>query len=177
MKKPIEKIKVGGAVVGEDFEIVSKLVMMDDYFTFKVYEECMSGDHAIANVMKTHFEKDWVEYVYRIPGEEINIKLAATIGMGVIKDLEENLLLYNADTSSNECWEEDEQIKLGMYYQLTFPDYHDPKLEIYLRENMEQMQLLSPVENSKVISKLERIFAAQKGGDNIVEFRKEQGES
>lgn len=171
MKKHIERVKLDGVVKNEDFVVVSKVVMTED-FSFLPFEEGANYPSGTL-ISETFFPDELVDFVYDV-GPTVDISLAVTLGLGVIKSLTDgNLYLYHADNVDGEDREIDENLRLGMYYQIMNREYDDRKLndlletpggEYYLR-----MLFLCDLEQP--MDRLKEIFAEKKGkNSNVVEF-------
>lgn len=136
VRKNIEPVKMPkGMKEGMDFILLSKIATLDD-FEMVPYIEGMDESN-VKFVNKTPYDDRYFDYVYDITDQdEVDFKLAITIGLGVIQDGEGNQLLYNI--SVEEDLEErlkEEHLRLGMYYQITHPEYDDRKLHYLLNSN------------------------------------------
>ncbi len=138
LEKNIERIKLDGAKLDVDFIVVSKLAYKyDDDPIFEgypvpgdcfAYEEEMD-DSTYDGIADTFFQEELIDYVYDV-GPNVDIKLAVTLGLGVIQSLHDgSLSLYNADTADYELRLVDEMLRLGIYYQITNPEYDDRQLD------------------------------------------------
>lgn len=172
MKKSIERIKMDDAVLNKDFVVVSKVVMTHD-FSFYPYEQGVNIPNVVS-VGETMYSEDLVEYVYDV-GPSVDINLAVTLGLGVVKSLSDGSLhLYHADNVHDEDRLQNEMLRIGMYYQIMNPEYDDRRLnylfnakggEVYLR-------MLVFCDTEEPIEKLRDIFTAKKGKqNNIIDLR------
>jgi hypothetical protein len=170
MKRNVECIDISEAVLNEDFIVISKLAMTEEY-DFLPYEEGMDLSNVV-KITKTPFEEDLVQHVYNV-GQNVDIPLAVTLGLGVVKSLANGeLYVYQMDTTSEDRFE-DEAVRIAMYYQLMNPDYDDRELDTILQTSggAFYLFLLQFVESEYPINRLKEIFAAKKGKDNnVVKF-------
>lgn len=168
MKKHIERVKLDGVVKKEDFVVVSKVIMTED-ISFLPFEEGVDYPNGTL-ISETFFPEELVDYVYDV-GPNVNISLAVTLGLGVLKSLTDGTLyLYHADNVDDMDREIDENLRLGMYYQIMNPQYDDRKLndlldtpggEFYLR-----MLFLCDLEQP--MDRLKEIFVEKKGRNSKV---------
>ena len=169
-KKNLERIKLSGAELNEDFVVISKFTIDEDCL-YMPYEEDM--DLSNEHVLETVFFK--VEFVYDV-GPSINISLAVALGLGVIQSLSDgSKYLYHADVSDDEDRQMHEMLRLGMYYQIMNPDYDDRRLDYFMNGNGGEFYLstLLFADTMEPIEKLRAIFATKKGqANNVVEFVK-----
>jgi hypothetical protein len=171
MKRNVECIDISEAVRNEDFIVISKLAMTEEY-EFLPYEEGMDLSH-VAKITNTPFEEGLIQHVYNV-GQNVDITLAVTLGLGVIKSLVNGeLFVYQMDTTSEDRFE-DEAVRIAMYYQLMNPDYDDRELDTMLQtsDGAFYLFLLQFGDSEYPINRLKEIFAAKKGKDNnVVKFR------
>ena len=93
-KKNIERVKLCGVELNENFVVISKFTIDEDCM-FLPYEQDM--DLSNEHVLETVFFKELVEFVYDV-GPSINISLAVALGLGVIQSLSDgSKYLYHAD--------------------------------------------------------------------------------
>lgn len=186
MEKNIERIRLDGAKLNVDFIVVSKCAYKydDDPFFEEylvpgdcfAYEEGMD-DSTYDGIADTFFQDELIDYVYDV-GPNVDIKLAVTLGLGVIQSLHDgSLSLYNADTADYELRLVDEMLRLGMYYQITNLDYDDRQLDRILHkdEGVHYLRnlLLSYYPNPDPIEALFEIFSSKKGNPgNVVSIKK-----
>jgi hypothetical protein len=172
VKKNVERIKMDGAVLNEDFVVVSKVAMTDD-FSFYTYEEGMDLSKVVS-VSETLYPEELVEFVYDV-GPNVDIRLAVTLGLGVVKSLSDGkVLLYHADNVDDEDRMQNEMLRLGMYYQIMNPDYDDRRLNYVFETNGGEfyLRMLLFCDTDEPIQRLREIFTAKKGrGNNIVQFK------
>lgn len=177
MNKPdLSRIEMEDVKKGEDFIVISKLAMTEE-FDMLPYKEGMDMTN-IMFVKETPFEEDLVKYVYDIENHKIDIDLAVTVGLGVIRDVASGEeYLYNTGSKGiTEDFEADELLRMGIYYQITHPEYIDKKLDILLNATdggEAYIRMLFTVHDNGPIEKLREIFNAQKGKENnVVKFKK-----
>jgi hypothetical protein len=170
MKRKVECIDISEAVLNEDFIIVSKVAMTEEY-DFLPYEEGMD----LSNVVKityTLFEEGLIQHVYNV-GQHVDITLAVTLGLGVVKSLVNGeLYVYQMDTSSENRLDE-EIVRIAMYYQIMNPDEDVKELDTILQtsDGAFYLFLLQFVDSEYPVNRLKEIFAAKKGkGNNVVKF-------
>jgi len=177
MKKKMERIKLDGAVLNEDFVIVSKFVILTDDWLIYPYEEGMDLQNVTCDVAETMFPENIIEYVYDV-GPTIDIPLAVTLGLGVIKsNFDGSLSLYHVDNIDDEDRIKKEMLRLAMYYQIMNPDYDDRILNYLLDRELGEfyLKMLLFCDTIEPIERLREIFAAKKGrGDNVVQFRRNE---
>lgn len=180
MKKKIERIRLDGAKLGVDFVVVSKfayeleydqdfeMLLPGDFFP---YEEGVEESENTV-IVETCFQKELIQYVYDI-GQDVDFPLAVTLGLGVIQSLHDgSLAIYHADTTDYPLRMTDEMLRLGMYYQITHPEYDDRHLDYLLQTKGGKYYLrrLFFCERYKQdpLEELKKIFANKKGNANNV---------
>lgn len=102
------------------------------------------------------------------------------LGLGVIEMNDGKRYLYDAMIQEDDEIDKlkiDEGLKIGIYYQITNPDYHDVKLEILINTKGTIDYLSSIISDKKyvdeIVEKLKDIFKGQKGKENnVVQFNK-----
>jgi hypothetical protein len=172
MKKPdLTRVNIEKLDKGEDFVVISKIAMKD--FEFVPYEK----GKGMEDGMETPFNKKVAKHVYHIEDHDIDVGLAITIGLGVIEDVASGeRYLYNAEIDTHDNIEEDEIVRMGIYYQLIHPEYEDKKLDIILNRTAggeNYIRSLFNVYDFTVIDRLKEIFESHKGkGDNVRQFKK-----
>lgn len=175
MNKPknIARIDISEAKQGKDFTIETEIALMSDY-SFKYFKEGMDMSDVLFT-QKTPYSTELVNEVYEIPDHEIDFKLAVTLGLGVIKELSTgHLFLYHTDTES-ENRQDDEALRMGMYYQIAHPEYDDVRLDGILntKGGEQYIRHLLFIKSDEVIEKLKDIFESKKGEiDNVIDFKK-----
>lgn len=167
---PIEFI---GHSKNDDFKIVSKIGMFHDY-SFVPYSD-KYNEEDFKSVFETAYDELATEYIYDV-GDNVNIELAVTLGLGVI-DYENKLYLYNSFFDEEDYYEKiynDMHLRLGVYYQIQNPNFKDTKLEILFKTKgaIEYFMSIMLIQDKRVINTLFNIFESQKGISNVVEFPK-----
>lgn len=174
MKKNLRRIKIDPEALKEDFVVVSQIAMFHD-FAFLPYKKEMDMSD-IEFIMDTPFPSDLTEFVYDV-GCTVDISLAVTLGLGVIKSLSNGkLYVYHADTIDDDdiSYQSKEMLRLGMFYQLMHPEYDDRKLNLILESKGGEYLLSSLILFNTIepIEMLKEIFAAKKGvGNNVIKFK------
>ena len=162
-KKNIERVKLSGVELNEDFAVISEFTIDEDCL-YMPYEEDLDMSN-IEHVLETDFSKDLVEFVYDV-GPSINISLAVTLGLGVIQALSDgSKYLYHADVIDDENRENHEMLRLVMYYQIMNPDFDDRRLDYLMSANggAQYLYTLLFTDTIEPIEKLKEIFATKKG--------------
>ncbi|UCZ54963.1 hypothetical protein LGQ02_09660 [Bacillus shivajii] len=172
MVKNIERVNISEATLNEDFVVISKFVMTDDC-TFLPYEEGMEVSDG-SHVWETVYPTKLVQFVYDV-GNNIDMSLAVTLGLGVIQSLSDGTLyLYHADMIDDEDRMKHEMLRLGMYYQLMNPKYDDRRLDYLFNSSGGTFYLSTLLFTDCIepIEKLKAIFSSKKGkGNNVVAFK------
>ena len=187
MGKNMERVRLEGAKLDVDFIVVSKYVAKYEYdafigdylpeesFPFEEgidYSKFDENEDVYFQEEFTFFQAELIEYVYDV-GPNIDMKWAVTLGLGVIQSLNDgSLCLYNADTADYDMRLQDEMLKLGMYYQITNPDYDDRQLDGILQTkggiNYLRTLLFCHSTDYDPIEALIDIFSTKKGKENNV---------
>ena len=124
----------------------------------------------------TTFDANVVNHFYSFENHEIDYKLAQILGLGVARNLlmEDDFYIYNAsDDRLDNFGMMYEIARLGIYYQITHPDYDDKDLEEMMIGNSfgkEFLKQIQTVETDMPYMKLKEIFNSKKG--NVVLFEK-----
>lgn len=165
MKKDnVHGIRLGDAELDKDIKIVSTCFIAE-------HNELVYHEDGIP----TPFEKDAIGHLYYIDNHEIDVPLAIQLGLGVVEDVVTKMrFIYNADDEKIDDTVAHELLRLGMYYQIKFPEYHDRKLDSIMNgspDGEEYLRIL--IDSDSPIRTLKEIFKSQKGkGNNVVEFKK-----
>lgn len=172
-KDNFQRVELDGAELNVDFIVLSQMAMTVDY-EFLPYEKGMDMSNVLS-LSKTPFPPS-TQYVYFINNHEIDEKLAVSLGLGVIQNMKNGeKYLYHAVSNSNDNMA-DEMLRLGIYYQIKFPNYNDKKLDQLLNRTSggeEHIRLLMLSHDEKIINDLKNVFYSQKGFENnVVKFKK-----
>lgn len=150
MKKDIERVILDGVELGVDFKLLTN----------------------------TPFDIDKVKYAYSFSGA-IDLELIEQIGLGVIESTDDGeIFLYNAmyDKDSPDDKESYEMLRMGVYYQITHPDYVDTKLDILVNKTTNSGEFFKYIfaeETTEPIEIVKEIIREQKGKpNNVVPFFK-----
>lgn len=172
MDKNINRITLDEAVKDEDFKVISNVVQINDG-SYQVYKEGMDLSNAIAGG-ETPFPNG-IDHVWEITDGEIDVELAVKLALGVIEDLDTGKrFLYHAD-GVGENRKKKEYLRLGIYYQLTHPEYDDRKLDVLIQQvgGKDFLKQLLLVNDDSIFTRLHEISNKFKGtGGNIAEFRR-----
>jgi hypothetical protein len=162
-KDNVHGLRLGDVKLGKDIKIVSTCFINPDTNELFYHRDGI----------ETSFEPSVIQYIYYIDNHEIDVELAIQLGLGVFEHLSTGKrYLYNADDEADEDTEEYELLRMGMYYQIVFPDYVDRKLDfLFINEPTgEYLKILAY--SSEPIKKLKEIFKSQKGKrNNVIQFK------
>ncbi|MGG1940392.1 hypothetical protein ABFY57_11950 [Paenibacillus polymyxa] len=163
-----------------DFEIVSMIVMDNEYDTFSLggflqnsSNKLLQGESGFLEQAKKLIkeqgkEKDvmWVaptQYIggddvkfYKIKGD-IDIDLAAEVGLGVVL-YQGELMIYSPQPNEDPMDAVHEMVKLKVYLQLMHPENVDVKLRESFEKNSELIQSLMLIDHWKHMERLEEIL-------------------
>lgn len=132
-KIKMKRVHMGNSVLDKDFTVISEMAMTRNY-TFVPFEHDMDRDNVLS-ICKTPYPQKLNKYVYDF-GHQIDIPLAVSLGLGVIKNLSDGaLFLYNADTDDYLERSINEMVKLAVYHQIMNPDYIDQSIQSILKES------------------------------------------
>lgn len=179
IKPELIRLEMNGAVKGEDFKVITKLLMTKD-LQLVPFGEDIDKDSVMATV-ETPYDEKVVKYSYHLEDHKIDKKLASIIGLGVLVNIHiGDEFLYNSGSDEDESEEDiqaQELLRLGIYYQINYPEYFDTKLYTLLfntKGGEEYIRSLFIVQDDEPINKLKEILNKhQKNrGNNIVQFPK-----
>lgn len=175
MVKQIAKLSIGELKLNKDFVVITKMgFYRDGGFVPYTADGLERQEYTV--VMDTPFVEELIEHVYDFFNHDFDLSLATQLGLGVIQDTNTmKMYIYNAETAVGDDYSNDEAMRVGMYYQLTHPEYDDKNLDILLNSagGEEYLKLLMLNPSDDIINKLKVIFDSRKGrGDNVIPFKK-----
>ncbi|WP_337018982.1 hypothetical protein [Oceanobacillus massiliensis] len=122
-------------------------------------------------ITETPFTEGIVERLYGVDNHVINDKWIKKLGLGVVKNNYTNDSYIYDITSENIL---NETVKIGIYYQLTHPEFDDKELDRWVFGSKEGVDyvigLLGNEAAACVLSQLKEIFKAKKG--KVLAFKK-----
>jgi len=125
-------------------------------------------------VTDTFFDERIIRFAYLMENHEYDLDLAVTLGLGIIKsDDGQMTLLYNADDYIGSDRMIGEVLRVGVYYQITHPDYDDKDLEktvIKTKGGKEFLKMIQTNDSDEPYERLKSVFDSKKG--NVVKFPK-----
>ncbi|WP_067726992.1 hypothetical protein [Oceanobacillus damuensis] len=120
-------------------------------------------------VTNTPFEEGAVERLYGVEDHILNYNLIRKLRLGVVKNQYNDECFIYDPTGGNFF---NETIKVGIYYQITHPDYDDKELDRWIfgnEEGVDYILNLFPKDGACILSLLNDIFKSKKG--KVLEFR------
>lgn len=155
-------------VVGKDYEIISKVILTNDFDTYSLEDFNKSGlsNNLIIAADETPLpdEKDFSLYLLN---EEVDISLATECSLGVVEFLtgehEGKFGVYFIFYGTDEEWDNiDEIIALSMYLQLKHPEVHFDNLNELFDEHFDLIVTLFLSDVEKHMARLTKIFNSYK---------------
>ncbi|WP_249872364.1 hypothetical protein [Oceanobacillus saliphilus] len=120
-------------------------------------------------VTNTPFEEVGVERLYGVEDHILDYRLIEMLDLGVVKDhYNDTCYIYNP-TAGNFF---NETMKLGIYYQITHPEYDDKELDRWIfgnEDGVEYILNLFPQDGPCILSLLNDTFKSKKG--KVLKFR------
>ena len=105
-----------------------------------------------------------------LENHEIDYELAQILGLGIVKNLylDNDYYVYNAsaDNLDSNFGFMNEVVRIGVYYQITHPEYDDRELEQTIfgtKGGTEYLRLLQTVNTDSVLNRLKKVFDSKKG--------------
>ncbi|MBT2600721.1 hypothetical protein J7E18_03235 [Oceanobacillus sp. ISL-73] len=116
----------------------------------------------------TEFDFKRVDRLYGVDNHELNYDWIEKLGLGVVRTSYFNdYFIYNA-TYDNLI---NESTRIGLYYQLTHPEYDDKELDRWIfgdKDGINYLLELVGEHGLLVVSKLKEIYRQKKG--NVIKF-------
>lgn len=161
MKKNVTRIEVEEKLLREHFTVVSKALYTDGGILYH------------SDGIETPITYEEISHVYSIDDMPIDLNLAIQCGLGVV-EYGDKQYLYNSAINEGEDNESTELLRVGIYYQLTHPEYQDAVLDQTINATENSAKYIGLLLNEPLlILELQRIFSKQKGKvNNVIEFKK-----
>lgn len=123
-------------------------------------------------------------YFYRLNDLAMNLELLISLGFGIVRmhngDCRGELLLYDMYYFRNLLYEDGEEwdnpligdtaLRIAIYFSIMDPKFDDRDLEILMNKSEDFVKILCMCNGDEIIQKLKDVFAAKKGGDNVIPF-------
>lgn len=121
-------------------------------------------------VTDTPFNANVVTHFYEFEDHTLDYELIELMGLGVVRNLhfDNDYYVYNAsdEQMDNRFRVANETLRIGVYYQITHPDYDDRDLEKLIFKTpggKEYLTLLQTRDTNQVLNRLKEIFDRKKG--------------
>lgn len=124
-------------------------------------------------ITSTPYEEEFVTYFFKVEDHELNEDLVYKLGLGIISNLHEkgDYYLYNASFDGNDAFGFIREVsRLEAYYQLTHPQYENPKFEEFVNAERGKrlFEKMFGDDATYIGEKLREIYAMQKS--NVIPF-------
>lgn len=126
-------------------------------------------------ITSTPYEEEFVAYFFKVEDHDIDEDLVYKLGLGIISNLHEadDYYLYNASFDSDDAFGFIREVtRLEAYYQLTHPQYENPKFEEFVNSERGKrlFEKMFDTDAAYIENKLQAIYALQKS--NVILFPK-----